>query len=80
MNRVVTVRLSDEEYRKIEAASRFDHRPISNFMATMTLKQIEESSFVDAIEMAQIKSDKRLLKKLKKGHQDAKELRGRLIG
>ncbi len=80
MNRVVTIRLSDDEYRKIAAASKFDHRPISNFMATMTLKQIEESSFVDAIEMVQIKSDKSLMKKLKKGHQDAKALRGRLIG
>ena len=80
MNHVVTIRLSDQEYRKIAAASMFDHRPISNFMATMTLKQIEESSFVDAIEMSQIKSDKRLLKKLKKGHADAKALKGKLVG
>ena len=80
MNHVVTVRLSNEEYGRIAAASRFDHRPISNFMATMALKQIEESSFVDAIEMAQIKSDKKLLKRLKKGHADARALKGRVIG
>ena len=80
MHKVVTIRLSDEEYRKIAAASKFDHRPISNFMATMTLRKIEESAYVDEIEMAQIKSDKKLTVKLKAGHRDAKSMRGNFVG
>lgn len=80
MHKVVTIRLTDQEYRKISDASRHDHRPISNFMTLMTLKQIEESDTVDAIELAQIRSDKKLLKKLEDGHRDAKKMKGKFVG
>lgn len=80
MSKVITLRLSDEEYEKIAATAKVEHRPISNFITTVTLREIEESYYVDAIEMDQIKSDKKLLKKLKKGHQDAKKMKGRLVG
>jgi hypothetical protein len=43
------------------------------------IKDIEESYYVDSIEMAQIKSDKNLIGKLKIGHRDAKEMKGRFI-
>ena len=79
MSRVVTVRLSDEEYRRILEASKSDHRPISNFMTLMTLKRMEESNYADAIEMAQIRSDKSLLRRLKAGHRDAKAMKGRFV-
>jgi len=80
MSKVVTLRLSDEEYEKIAATAEVEHRPISNFITTATLREIEESYYVDVIEMDQIKSDKKLLKKLKIGHRDAKKMEGRLIG
>ena len=38
-------------------------------------KEIEESYFVDPIEMAQIKSDKGLMERLKAGHRDAKKMK-----
>ncbi|HCG76639.1 MAG: CopG family transcriptional regulator [bacterium (Candidatus Ratteibacteria) CG01_land_8_20_14_3_00_40_19] len=74
------MRLSDEEYEKIAATAKVEHRPISNFITTATLREIEESYYVDVIEMDQIKSDKKLLKKLKTGHRDAKKMEGRLVG
>jgi uncharacterized protein (DUF1778 family) len=80
MSKVVTLRLSDEEYQKIAAAAEVDHRPISNFITTEVLKEIEESYCVDSIEMAQINSDKELLEKLKAGHGDAQKMKGRLVG
>lgn len=80
MYKVVTLRLTDEEYNRIHLASKFDHRPISNFITMATMKQIEESFYVDPIEMAEIKSNKKLIKKLKAGHQDAKALRGKFVG
>jgi len=43
------------------------------------IKDIEESYYVDPIEMAQIKSDKALVGKLKIGHREAKEMKGRFI-
>ena len=80
MSKVITLRLSEEEYRKISEAAEIEHRPISNFITTEVLKEIEESYYVDPIEMSQIKSDKRLLGKLKAGHSDAKRIKGRLVG
>ena len=80
MSKVITLRLSEEEYEKIAVAAQSEHRPISNFITTEVLKEIEESYYVDSIEMAQIKSDKRLLDKLKAGHKDAKRMKGKLVG
>ncbi|MBU0694221.1 MAG: hypothetical protein KKC11_06080 [Candidatus Omnitrophica bacterium] len=80
MSKVITLRLSEEEYKRISAAAETEHRPISNFITTRVLKEIEESYYVDPIEMAQIKSDKRLLKRLNAGHNDAKKRRGKLVG
>lgn len=79
MSKVVTLRLSEEEYERISAAAKIENRPISNFITTSVIKEIEESYYVDPIEMAQIKSDKNLIGKLKIGHRDSKEMKGRFI-
>ena len=80
MAKVVTVRLSDEEYRKIAESAKHERRPLSNFMTMMVIKGIEEGEYVDAVEMAQIRSDQRLMAKLRAGHHDAARRRGRLVG
>ena len=80
MSKIVTVRLSDQEYRKISAGAKSQRRPISNFITTVVLNELEEGDYVDAVEMAQIRSDRRLLTKLAAGHEDAKRHRGRLVG
>ncbi len=79
MSKVVTLRLLEEEYEKISAAAVVEHRPISNFITAMVLRDIEESYYLDPIEMAQINSDKRLLGKLKAGHADVKKRAGRFV-
>jgi len=80
MFKVITLRLSEQEYKKIQAAAGIEHRPISNFVTNRVLKDIEESYYVDPIEMAQINSDERLLAKLKSGHKDAKKRKGKFVG
>ena len=80
MSKVITLRLAEEEYKTISTAAEAEHRPISNFITTRVLENIEASYYVDPIEMAQIKSDKSLLGKLKAGHLDAKKRRGKLVG
>lgn len=80
MSKVITLRLSEEEYRKIAAAAEIEHRPISNFITTEVMEDIEESYYIDPLEMAQIKSDRKLLKRLEAGHRDAKKMRGRFVG
>jgi len=79
MAKVVTLRLTEEEYERISAAVKIEHRPISNFITAKVIKGIEESYYVDPIEMAQIKSDKNLIGKLKIGYRDPKEMKGRFI-
>jgi len=80
MAKVVTVRLSDEDYQKISAGAKLERRPLSNFMTTLVIKGIEEGEYVDAVEMAQIRSDRRLMAKLEAGHRDARRRKGRLVG
>jgi uncharacterized protein (DUF1778 family) len=80
MSKVITLRLSEEEYKKIAAAAEIEHRPISNFITTEVLEDIEESYYVDSLEMGQVKSDKKLLKRLEAGHRHAKKMRGRFVG
>ena len=80
MSKVITLRLSDQEYGQISCAAQTEHRPISNFITVKVLKDIEESSFVDDVEMAQIRSDSRLMTSLKAGHKDAVKRKGKIIG
>lgn len=49
-----------DEYKKIAVAAEIERRPISNFITTQVLREIEESCHLDSIEMAQIESDKQL--------------------
>ncbi len=80
MAKVVTVRLSDEDYRKIAAVAKSERRPLSNLITLMVIKGIEEGDYVDGIEMEQIVSDKRLMGKLRSGHREAGKRKGKLIG
>ena len=80
MVKTVTIRLSYDDYKRISLSAQYEHRPISNFITNAVLKKIEESDYVDAIEMAQIKGHMGLKEKLKSGHDDAKKMRGRFIG
>lgn len=80
MSKVITLRLTEDEYKKIAAAAEIDHRPISNFITTEVLKEIEASYDVDSVETAQVNSDKKLLEKLKAGHNDAKRMKGKFVG
>ncbi|OQA91999.1 MAG: hypothetical protein BWY26_00568 [Elusimicrobia bacterium ADurb.Bin231] len=80
MYKTITLRLKENDYKKILAGADAENRTISNFITHSTLKQIEESLFVDPIEMAEINSNKQLLKKIRNGHKDTKKMRGRMIG
>ncbi|MBA3052364.1 MAG: hypothetical protein FP827_04655 [Candidatus Omnitrophica bacterium] len=79
MSKVITLRLSQDEYKKISEAADIERRPISNFITTRVLTDIEDSYYADSIEMSQIKSDKRLLGRIKAGHNDAKNRKGKFV-
>ncbi len=79
MAKTVTLRLSDEEYQAILASAQTEHRPISNFITHAVLAKINESLFVDPVEMNEIKSDKELMKRLKSGSSQAKKMKGKFV-
>ena len=80
MAKIVTVRLSDEEYRRIAAVAKLERRPLSNLITLMVLNGIEEGEYVDGVEMEQIVSDKRLMARLQAGRRDAGKRKGRFVG
>jgi predicted transcriptional regulator len=79
MSKVVTIRLGEEEYKRIRAAAQADNRPISNFMETATMRFLEQSEFVDEREMAAIRADKQLMRSLKAGSADVKKGRYTIV-
>ena len=75
MSKTITLRLPDKIYKQILAYAQRAHRPMSNFITHVVLEKIEDSLYVDPIEMDQINSDSKLLNKLKRGHKEAKDIR-----
>ncbi len=80
MPKTITLRLSDENYKKFNDAATDDHRSISNLIETLALKKLDEDLLVDDFEMKEIFSNVRLLKKLEKGHSHVKMRKGRPVG
>jgi hypothetical protein len=79
MSKVITIRLGEEEYKRIKAAAQADNRPISNFMETATLRFLEQTEFVDEREMAEIRGDRQLIKSLRTGSADIKKGRYTIV-
>ena len=80
MSKVITLRLSENEYKRIFTTAQMERRPISNFITAVVMDKIEEEGYTDSIETAQIMADKRLLKKLEAGYADAKKHKVKLVG
>ena len=70
MSRTITIRLPEEDYRRIKAAAEADNRPISNFVQTATLRYMEHVDFCDEEEMGEIRAEKKLVESLKAGSED----------
>ncbi len=79
MPKTITLRLSDETYRKFLAAAGAERRPISNLIETLALRKLEEEIFVDRIEMEDILANPVLTQRLKRGTAEAKEIKGRFV-
>jgi len=79
MSKTVTLRLSDDTYKKFKKIAERDNRPISNFIETAVSRFIEQNQFVDEFEMEEIRNNVELNKSLKAGLGDMKNKRGRLV-
>ncbi len=79
MSKTVTLRLDDKTYELFRAAANAQNRPLSNMIATAALAQIRTEQFVDDHEMADIRADKKLQARLKKGSKAAARREGRFV-
>lgn len=79
MPRTITLRLDEDAYRFFHAFALADRRTISNLIETSALRHLEECLFVDEAEMESVRSDRKLVRRLKRGSADAKARRGRFV-
>jgi hypothetical protein len=80
MAKTLTMRLDDKTYETFVRAAKAERRSLANLVETAALRHIEESSFVDDVEMAEILSRPELIKRLKAGSRDARRKRkGRFV-
>jgi len=79
MSKTVTLRLDDRLHKKLRTLAEGDHRTLSNFIETATLRYIEQSQFMDEFEMNELLKDDALNKSLKRAHRDIKGQKGRFV-
>ena len=77
MPKTLTVRVDDATYRLIAEAAAVENRSVSNFIETAARQKAAAEIFVPEPEMADIRSDAALQRRLKAGHRDAAARRGR---
>jgi uncharacterized protein (DUF1778 family) len=77
---MVTLRLTDDDWRELREAASAENRPLSNMIKTAALQRIREERFVDDAEMAEITGNERLLARMKKGSRQARQRKGRFVG
>lgn len=80
MARTVTLRLDDETYDYFRGWAEADNRPLSNLIETAAKRHLEAALEVEPEEMAAIRADRALVRRLRAGSRDAKRGRGRLVG
>jgi predicted DNA-binding protein len=79
MSKTITLRLSEENYKKYKKLAERDNRPISNFIETAVKRFIEDNIYVDEFEMEEIRKNAELNKSLLRGLSDMKSKKGKLI-
>lgn len=79
MPKTLTMRLDDETYRTFVRAARAERRSLANLIETAALQHLQEASFVDDAEMAEILARPGLVKRMKAGSRDARKRRGRFV-
>ena len=79
MSKTVTLRLDDRVHKKFRTLAERDHRTLSNFIETATLRYIEQSQFMDEFEMDELLKNDELNKSLKKAHRAMKGQKGRFV-
>lgn len=79
MSKTVTLRLPDNVHKKLRTLADRDHRTLSNFIETATLRYVEQSQFVDDFEMDELQHNKDLNASIKRAQRDMKKQKGKFV-
>jgi len=79
MPKTVTLRLSDETYITFLEAAKAENRSLSNLIETAALAKVREQQFADDVELAEIRANEELMKRIKKGSQEARLRKGSFV-
>ena len=79
MPKTVTLRLKEEVYRAFVEAAQAENRPLSNFIETAAFAKMREQQFADDLEMAEIRANQELIKRINKGSEEARARKGRFV-
>jgi uncharacterized protein (DUF1778 family) len=79
MSKTVTLRLNDKTYKIFKNLAEVDNRTLSNFIETSAMRHVEEHTFANEYEMADIRSNKELGRSLDRALKDMKAKRGRFV-
>ena len=79
MSKTITLKISDENYKRFSFLGEKDNRPLSNFIETAVRKYVEQDNLVDEFEMSEIRNKIELNKSLKRGLSDSKLKKGRIV-
>jgi len=77
--KTVTVRVDDNVYNLLKKAADGERRTISNFMENASLSYLTNEIYVSDHEMEQILNDSQLVKSLKKGIDDVKKGKYKIV-
>lgn len=80
MAKTVTIRIDEATYREFSRRAKAQNRPLSNFITTAVKERMQETDFVDDVEMADIRANEQLVARLRKGSVDARRRKGAMIG
>lgn len=79
-HKTITLRLPLGIYQRFRRAAEQDHRSLANLIETAALRHLEASDETDEAETREILSNKNLMERLRKGHEDIAKGRTRRIG
>ncbi len=77
--KTVTVRVDDNVYNLLKKAADGERRTISNFMENASLSYLTNELYVSDNEMDQILNDAQLVKSLKKGIDEVKKGKYKIV-
>ena len=79
MTNTVTLNFEPALLEKLKHLADQENRTMANFIELATVKYMEQIEFADFFEMEDIVNDAGLMKRLKKGSEDARNRKGQFV-